>query len=103
MLHKCANPACAVSFRDIHVGKLFLVEASAIAAECKGRHRMRTIHQHYWLCDQCSRELTLMFEKERGVIPVPLSSLAMASQLAHRPSAMLTGVNKLIALKGAPK
>jgi hypothetical protein len=41
-----------------------------------------------------------MFEKERGVIPVPLSSLAVASKLAHRPFAMLTGVNKLIAQKG---
>ncbi|MGH9567427.1 MAG: hypothetical protein ACRD4I_15705 [Candidatus Angelobacter sp.] len=102
LLHKCANPACAVSFRDIHVGKLFLVETSAIAAQSKARHRLRTIHQHFWLCDQCSREFTLMFEKERGIIPVPLSTLA-SSALASTPSAMMTRLNDLSAQKGAMK
>jgi len=96
LLHKCANPACSVSFRDIHVGKLFLVETSAIFGESKVRHRVRATHQHYWLCDQCSRGLTLMFEKERGIIPVPLSSLS-ASGLAHRPPVRLTTINNSMA------
>jgi len=102
LLHKCANPACAVSFRDIHVGKLFLVETSAIIGANKVRNRFRTIHQHYWLCDQCSRGLTLMFEKERGIIPVPLSAIA-ASEAANRPSLMLPVINNVIAQKGAMK
>jgi hypothetical protein len=44
-----------------------------------------------------------MFEKERGIIPVPLSSLAAAAELANRPSAMLPRINSLIAQKGAMK
>jgi len=103
LLHKCANPICSVTFRDIHVGKLFLVETSAIGVASKFRHRSRTIHQHYWLCDQCSRGLTLMFEKERGVIPVPLSKLTAASEFANQHSVMLTNMKNLTPQRGAMK
>jgi hypothetical protein len=28
--------------------------------------------EHYWLCDACSPYVTLTFEKERGIVTVPL-------------------------------
>jgi hypothetical protein len=28
--------------------------------------------EHFWLCDACSPFVTLMFDRERGVITVPL-------------------------------
>ncbi len=43
-----------------------------------------------------------MFEKERGIIPIPLSAIA-ASEAANRPSLMLPVINNVIAQKGAMK
>jgi hypothetical protein len=36
------------------------------------RSRPRRRVEHYWLCDQCSSVLTLIFEKEHGMLTVPL-------------------------------
>lgn len=91
VLHKCANPACPVSFRDINMGKLFFVEIDSSSSDKKTRHRSRMTHQHYWLCDECSRTFTLVFEKERGIISVPLINLAAR---ASNPPTPRTGINR---------
>jgi len=75
MLHKCANPACANAFRKLTQGKLFLVETGMIGdsqpqAEWKRANHRRI--EHYWLCDQCAPNLTLAYERGRGVVAIPL-------------------------------
>ena len=81
MLHKCANPECSNAFRHLREGKLFLVENEYFP---RARNRSRKSRrppllrhmEHFWLCGGCSQQLTLTFDRERGMITVPLSSLA---------------------------
>ena len=77
MLYKCANEACNAPFRRLREGKLFQVETQYIA----GREPSTTLSrrtrpwrriEHYWLCDACSPYVTLTFDKQRGVVTVPL-------------------------------
>jgi hypothetical protein len=77
VLNKCANSICPTPFRRLSHGKLFRVERKAFVAGLAGlrptrRSRLRRRVEHYWLCDQCSSELTLIFEKEHGMLTVPL-------------------------------
>lgn len=76
MLFKCANEACHTPFRRLREGKLFQVETEyssrrePSSAPRKPRPWRRV--EHYWLCDACAPYVTLTFDKERGVITVPL-------------------------------
>ena len=88
MLHKCANPSCGNPFQHLGQGKLFQIEteergASAIEAR-GGAHRRRLMRrvERYWLCDQCAPWLTLVVERERGLITVPLPRSQRAPALA---------------------
>jgi hypothetical protein len=95
VLHKCANPACNVSFRKLSLGKLFLVETEPLEGSELRRARWRGQPSHrieyYWLCDQCAFALTLSYEKGRGVIAVPWPAVvkkkpsvaAFASEARH--------------------
>ncbi len=80
MLHKCANSACFVPFRDLSQGKLFLVETEPLEDLELRRARCRVLPSHhieyYWLCDQCAFALTLSYEKGRGVVAVPRPEVA---------------------------
>jgi len=75
MLHKCANPNCTKPFRKLSEGKLFLVETDAAKDRDNnsswdggsGRHL-----EYFWLCAECSHGMTLRYEKDRGVVAVPL-------------------------------
>jgi hypothetical protein len=77
MLYKCANEACSTPFRRLREGKLFQVETEysrghgpAPASSRKARPWRHV--EHFWLCDACSPFVTLTFDRERGVITVPL-------------------------------
>lgn len=76
MLYKCANEACSVPFRRLREGKLFQVEteyftdAKATPSDRRARPWRRV--EHYWLCDNCAGYVTLAFDRERGVVTVPL-------------------------------
>ena len=77
MLTKCANPICPSPFRQLSQGKLFQVETESFTTMTRPpipnrRFRSARRVQHYWLCDQCSSTLTLIFERGRGMITVPL-------------------------------
>ena len=79
MLHKCANPACPIPFRELSQGKLFLVETEPLGSELKrARWRGQPSHriEYYWLCEQCAFALTLSYEKGRGVVAVPRPEVA---------------------------
>ena len=76
MLYKCANDACSVPFRRLREGKLFQVETeyfedTKTAPSARRTRPWRRI-EHYWLCDSCAGYVTLTFDRERGVITVPL-------------------------------
>jgi hypothetical protein len=77
MLYKCANEACNTPFRHLREGKLFQVETEYSAGRgpsptLSRRTRPWRRVEHYWLCDLCSPFVTLTFDRDRGVITVPL-------------------------------
>ena len=78
MLHKCANPACAVPFRSLRDGKLFLAETfpSDINDFFDGNRRKIRRREHFWLCDACSAHFTLRFDQTQGMLTVPLRERA---------------------------
>jgi hypothetical protein len=77
VLHKCANPTCPSLFRRLSQGKLFQVEMTdssnkpgrPLTSRRKGF--LRQI-ERFWLCDRCSRSVTIAYEKGRGIVTVPL-------------------------------
>ena len=78
MLYKCANEACNTPFRRLREGKLFQVETEyfpgrGAAPNLPRKARPGRRIEHYWLCDACSPFVTLTFDRERGVITVPLA------------------------------
>lgn len=72
MISKCANPACSTPFRYLRDGKLFEVEFNrAVQAAAGAAKPVRRI-EFFWLCGQCSAELTVIKDHEKGVIIVPI-------------------------------
>ncbi len=81
MLHKCANTACAIPFRRLSEGKLFQVESvqpNGLTAARLTSRKVRSLRrvEHFWLCNDCCGHLTLVYDKSRGIIavPIPLST-----------------------------
>jgi hypothetical protein len=95
MLYKCANKACNTPFRRLREGKLFHVETEYFPGRGRVSNLQRKARparriEHYWLCDACAPFVTLTFDRERGVITVPLAD----------GSGMKTV--KLVSMDGAP-
>jgi len=69
MLAKCANPACSTPLVYLREGKIFMVEApqpqllNASPTKTKPLNRV----EHFWLCGPCSGEMTLTYDRQRGV------------------------------------
>lgn len=71
MLAKCANPSCSTPLVYLREGKIFMVESpqsqfellSAVSAKPKASKRV----EHFWLCGPCSNDMTLTFDRQRGV------------------------------------
>jgi hypothetical protein len=59
MLSKCANPECVEVFRYLHQGRIFHFHAPAADAP-KGAPTW-ALHERFWLCEQCSKKLTLVW------------------------------------------
>ncbi len=74
MLKKCANPLCPNAFRVLSQGKLFQMEVDDFVACANRKNRSPRRVERYWLCDRCCSSLTLIFEKGRGMVTVPLPS-----------------------------
>ena len=77
MLYKCANEACNTPFRRLREGKLFQVETEYYSGRGPSPTLSRRVRpwrrvEHYWLCDACSPFVTLTFDRDRGVVTVPL-------------------------------
>lgn len=79
MLSRCANSQCCKPFLKLKDGKLFLVESdrvqkpgeSASPPFLRARERPRFV-EHYWLCNDCSKQWTLIYDREHGVDLAPL-------------------------------
>jgi|ERR1700679_41652 hypothetical protein len=87
MLQKCANPGCAVPFRSLHEGKLFVAEtpASHAAGEFDGSRRKMPKREHFWLCGACSMHFTLFFDTSLGMLTIPLTQRAALRSPEARP------------------
>jgi hypothetical protein len=77
VVSKCANPECAATFRYFHLGKLFRLEIDSgldrrrsLGTDDALRKPLRRI-EFYWLCENCSRRMTIVFEKGMGVSARP--------------------------------
>jgi hypothetical protein len=79
MLSRCANAQCSKPFLRLREGKLFLVETERVArpGEATGppfvraRQSQRQV-EHFWLCDECATQYSLVYDRERGVALVSL-------------------------------
>ena len=79
MLDKCANPACTATFLRIGSGRLFVIEIEADSQNRPGGSAREP--QYSWLCNSCSRSMTVI--AERGKIQVvPLPARKAAAQAA---------------------
>lgn len=88
MLSKCANPGCTATFLYLHEGKLFRLDVSSeisVSSSLPQTTKPAQRVEFFWLCTQCAAELTINYEKERGVVVVPLlrelTRAASASQV----------------------
>ena len=79
MLSRCANSKCGKPFLRLRDGKLFLVETdrmarpgqTAVPPFVRARQRQRLV-EHYWLCDDCAAQWTLVYDRESGIALVAL-------------------------------
>ena len=79
MLSQCANPQCSKPFLRLREGRLFLVETDRLVKPgeppsppfIRARQQQREV-EHYWLCDDCARQWTLVYDREHGVALAPL-------------------------------
>jgi hypothetical protein len=78
MLHKCANPACTNQFRRLREGKLFQIETKyfpdsrQVVPGSTRKTRPGRHVEHYWLCDECAPYMTLIFDRNRGMVTLPI-------------------------------
>lgn len=79
MLSHCANSQCGTPFLRLEQGKLFLVEIDyasksptdeAFALTHKRKPPRST--ERFWLCDRCAQVWTLVQDKNRGIVLLPL-------------------------------
>ena len=78
MLSRCANSQCSKRFLRLREGKLFQVEAGAMGRP-SGSHlnwdspekRRPPRVERYWLCDDCSKLWTLVYDVRQGILLVP--------------------------------
>ena len=89
MLSQCANARCSKPFLRLREGKLFLVETDRLAKPGEAaappfvRARQQHRHvEHYWLCDACAAQWTLIYDRDEGVALAPLRRPAMGVAVA---------------------
>jgi hypothetical protein len=78
MVSKCANPECSAPYRYFHVGKLFRVEIATgldrrrhTMGNDSDQHKPLRRLEFFWLCEECARKMTLIFDKDSGVTVRP--------------------------------
>jgi hypothetical protein len=82
MLSKCANPACSQPFRYLRDGKLFEIDMKVGSDPAVGERKPSRRVEFFWLCGQCSTELTVVNDKDQGVITIPIQTTRLAVRRA---------------------
>lgn len=90
MLSQCANSQCSKPFLKLREGKLFLVETDRLARAgesaappfVRARQKQRQV-EHFWLCDSCATQWTLIYDRDRGVELAPLRRPALGVAAAN--------------------
>lgn len=81
MLHKCANPECPNPFRKINQGKLFHISTEFLSDKATTEARQPQLSvEHYWLCEACTGILTLVADREKGLLVVPLTTIVPGTE-----------------------
>lgn len=75
MLSKCANPSCSTPLVYLREGKIFAMEFASGRppvedADQSGQPSPVRV-EHFWLCGPCSAKLTLVYDREQGVLVRP--------------------------------
>jgi hypothetical protein len=85
MVSKCANPGCSTPFRYLHEGKLFRLQTEAapaggptFGADPDVKKPPRHI-EFFWLCDHCAGSMTLIFDRNVGLMVKPLTRTQTAA------------------------
>ncbi len=89
MLSHCANSQCSKPFLRLRQGRLFLVETECVANPGEAMTapsspmppRVRRV-ERYWLCDECARVWTLVHDRHRGIVLVPLPRPTAGARIA---------------------
>jgi hypothetical protein len=81
MLSKCANPDCSNRFLYFHQGKLFRWDGREITQHHFRADQSKLIRkvEFFWLCEDCSRWMTLVFRQNKGVTIRPLNRAQKAA------------------------
>lgn len=69
MLSKCANPTCSTPLVYLREGKIFMVESPQQQLEVLSPEKPKSSNrvEHFWLCGPCSGEMTITYDRQRGV------------------------------------
>ena len=84
MLSKCANPTCSAHFLYLHEGKIFRImrdtrtDGKAQTSVDPAMKKQARI-EFFWLCESCSRIMTVRFVRDSGIIVQPLHSALRAA------------------------
>lgn len=75
MLSKCANPSCSTPLVYLREGKIFTMEYASGPQAVKNADQTRQAPparvEHFWLCGPCSARLTLVYDRQQGVLVRP--------------------------------
>jgi hypothetical protein len=74
MLSKCANPSCSTPLVYLREGKIFMMENAGpqpAQTSDEGKSLLPPRVEHFWLCGPCSTEMTLVYDRKRGVQVLP--------------------------------
>ena len=68
MLSKCANPECSETLLYLHQGQIFRLAPSANVEMAAGTALSALLHERFWLCDSCSRQMTVVWDGSQAKI-----------------------------------
>jgi len=90
MVSKCANPECCEVFRYLHQGKIFLLSPTPEVQMVTG-NAYPSLYERFWLCDKCSREMTVVWGGTQAkLMPLPMKA-GQASLTAESDNRMSKG------------
>ncbi|MFB3917514.1 MAG: hypothetical protein ACE14M_12340 [Terriglobales bacterium] len=73
MVGKCANPECKATFRYLHEGKLFVIDPlHPLTYKPRAQGKQWRLN-HLWLCEDCSRTMTVAYTGGENVRVLPIS------------------------------